>query len=279
MTRWVKLTQPSDSSLFLLADTLGGVTNCSAYVNAPSHELGRLRVMTWNIHKGVGGVDRRYDLARICSVIARCDPDIALLQEVAQDMPQLHKDNQAQLLSDSFGGHFAFHAEHRFKHGLYGNMILSRWPVHETAHLDLTVGWRKQRGMLQAEIACRWNGHTRRIVVHNLHLGLAGSERNQQLARFVSSRPFKSIASTTPVIVGGDLNDLWGSLGPKHLAPAGLTRAGSLGNTFPAAYPLRPLDCLYFGGGLHLRHAHIGHSQLAKVASDHLPLLADFVLG
>jgi endonuclease/exonuclease/phosphatase family metal-dependent hydrolase len=234
--------------------------------------------MTWNIHKGIGGVDRRYDLERICSVLAVCDPDIALLQEVAQDIPRLRRDDQVQLLTAAFGGHCAFHAEHRFREGGYGNLILSRWPLHETAHLDLTVGWRKQRGMLQAEVAARWNGHQRRLIVHNLHLGLAGSERNQQLARFIASPVFKRISHDTPVIVAGDLNDLWGSLGPKHLLPAGLERAGTLGNTFPAAYPLRPLDGIFYGGGLRLRHAHIGHSRLAQAASDHLPLIADFVL-
>jgi endonuclease/exonuclease/phosphatase family metal-dependent hydrolase len=234
--------------------------------------------MTWNIHKGVGGVDRRYDLARIQAVLSYYDPDIALLQEVAQDIPRLRKDDQAALLHASFGGHCVFHAEHRFAEGHYGNLILSRWPLRETAHLDLTIGWRKQRGMQQAEVAARWNGHARRLMVHNLHLGLAGSERNQQLARVVRSDAFAAIPQGTAAILGGDLNDLWGSLGPKHLLPAGLHRAGPLSNTFPAAYPLRPLDGVFFSGGLRVRHAHIGLSRLTRAASDHLPVIADYVL-
>jgi endonuclease/exonuclease/phosphatase family metal-dependent hydrolase len=234
--------------------------------------------MTWNIHKGIGGVDRRYAIDRIVSVLSYYDPDIALLQEVAQGMPGLREDDQVALLTDAFDGHAAFHPEHQFRRGGYGNLILSRWPLFDIAHLDLTVGFRKRRGLVQAHVRARWSGHSRTIVVHNLHLGLAGSERGEQLRRFIDCDPFKRLHKATPVIVGGDLNDLWGSLGPKHLAPSGFTRAGSLSNTFPAAYPVRPLDGLFYRGNLTLRDHAVGRSRLAQAASDHLPLYADFDL-
>ncbi len=236
----------------------------------------RLRVMTWNIHKGIGGVDRRHDLGRTIKVIRYYDPDIALLQEVAKDMPSLQREDQVRRLEDSLQLHAAFHPEHQFRRGGYGNLILSRWPLFDITHLDLTVGFRKRRGLVQAHVRARWSGRQRTLVVHNLHLGLAGSERDKQLSRFMASAPFAHIHKETPLIVGGDLNDVWGSLGPKHLLPAGFLRAGRLSNTFPAAYPVRPLDGLFYRGNLTIRDHGVGRSRLARSASDHLPLFADF---
>jgi endonuclease/exonuclease/phosphatase family metal-dependent hydrolase len=242
-----------------------------------SHDLPhQVRVMTWNIHKGVGGLDRRYDLGRTIAVIEAAQADIVLLQEVAQGMPSLRNDDQVQMLTAACGGHAAFHAEHQFRKGGYGNMILSKWPLDTLSHIDLTIGFRKTRGLLQAHVRAKLGDHQHTLIVHNLHLGLATSERSLQLKRFLESRPFLGVHHTTPLVLGGDLNDLWGSLGPKHLEPAGFKRAGALVRSFPAAVPLRPLDGLFFKGGLSQVRAGALASSLARTASDHLPLVADF---
>ncbi len=237
-----------------------------------------LRVMSWNMHKGVGGLDRRYDLARTIAVIKHYNPDIVLLQEVAQGVRKLRQQDQVEILSQALGHHASFYPEHQFRIGWYGNLILSRWPISNATHLDLTVGWRKRRGMLQAHVRAQVGNHQRTLAVHNMHLGLAGSERKRQLDRFISSQPLQQLHQSTPTIVGGDLNDLWGSLGPKCLLPAGFERAGTLANTFPSTLPLRPLDGLFFRGGLRFTHGAVARSKLARVASDHLPIYADFAL-
>lgn len=241
---------------------------------APHH----VRVMTWNIHKGVGGLDRRYDLGRTIAVIEAAQPDVVLLQEVAQGIPSLRGDDQAELMTNAFGGYWAFHPEHQFKRGGYGNLILSRWPLDSLSHVDLTIGFRKTRGLLQAHVRAKLGDHQHTLIVHNLHLGLATSERSLQLQRFLDSHPFRRVHQTTPIVLGGDLNDVWGSLGPKHLVPAGFRRAGPLARSFPAAMPLRPLDGLFFRGNLEERSAQVLITPLAKSASDHLPLVADFHL-
>lgn len=243
-----------------------------------SPPLALIRILSWNIHKGVGGVDRRYDLERVADVLSKLQPDVALLQEVAQGIPSLRGDDQVERLAelDSLFRHAEFHPEHQFRTGGYGNLILSRYPLHEPEHLDLTIGFRKKRGLVKVNVMIRDAGHQRTLVAHNLHLGLAGSERGKQLQRFLESDPFKGIHRTTPLIVGGDLNDLWGSLGPKFLAPAGFQRAGGLVNTFPAAFPLRPLDGLFFRGDLRLIETGVARDPRSKSASDHLPIWADF---
>jgi endonuclease/exonuclease/phosphatase family metal-dependent hydrolase len=240
----------------------------------------RLRVVTWNIHKGIGGVDRRYRLERTISVLAQLAPDLALLQEVAQGMPRCGMDNQLDELSEALDmRHVAFGAEHRFRVGGYGNAILSRYPLTDSSRIDLTVGRRKQRGLVQTRAHAKLEHGTRSVVAFNLHLGLSGSERAKQLETFLDCHPFAHLHHETPLIVGGDFNDVWASLGQRFLEPKGFTRVCKLAPTFPAALPLRPLDGLWIRGGLKVISAHPVRTGLAKAASDHLPIVADLELS
>jgi endonuclease/exonuclease/phosphatase family metal-dependent hydrolase len=236
----------------------------------------RLRVVTWNIHKGIGGVDRRYRLERTASVLASLHPDLALLQEVAEAMPRCGMDNQLEELSKALEmRHVAFGAEHRFREGGYGNAILSRFPLTDSARVDLTIGGRKRRGLVQTRAHAKLEHGTRSVLVFNLHLGLSGSERATQLERFLECHPFAHIHHDTPIVVGGDFNDVWASLGRRFLEPAGFVRACKLQPTFPAALPLRPLDGLWIRGGLSVVASHVVRTGLARSASDHLPILAE----
>jgi endonuclease/exonuclease/phosphatase family metal-dependent hydrolase len=232
--------------------------------------------VTWNIHKGIGGVDRRYRLERTTEVLQALDADVVLLQEVAEGMPQCGMDNQLEELSEALElGHTTFGAEHRFRVGGYGNAILSRYPLTDSARIDLTIGRRKRRGLVQTRVHVKLEHGTRSVVVFNLHLGLSGAERATQLERFLACHPFAHLHHDTPLVVGGDFNDVWASLGPRFLEPAGLLRAGKLQPTFPAALPLRPLDGLWIRGALSVIMAHPVRTALAKAASDHLPILAE----
>jgi endonuclease/exonuclease/phosphatase family metal-dependent hydrolase len=236
----------------------------------------RLRVVTWNIHKGIGGVDRRYRLDRTVSVLSHLQPDIALLQEVAEGMPRCGMDLQLERLSEKLEmKHVAFGAEHRFRVGGYGNAILSRFPLTDSSRIDLTIGRRKQRGLVKTRAHAKLEHGTRSVVVFNLHLGLSGSERATQLERFLECDPFAHLHHDTPLIVGGDFNDVWASLGQRFLEPKGFVRACKLAPTFPAALPLRPLDGLWVRGGIKVISSHPVRTELAKTASDHLPIVAD----
>lgn len=239
----------------------------------------QIRVVTWNIHKGIGGADRRYRLERVVEVLRSLEPDIALLQEVAEDMPRSKFHDQTSALSEALGmKHVAFGPEHRFSMGGYGNAILSRWPLTDVSRVDLTIGTRKKRGALTARAHVRGPDHERSVVLVNMHLGLAGSERGKQLDRFLASQPFAHLQQRTPVVLAGDLNDVWGSLGPRFLIPAGFGRCGSLVNTFPAYLPVRPLDGVFVRGDLEAKGISVPRTKLSKQASDHLPLIADLDL-
>jgi endonuclease/exonuclease/phosphatase family metal-dependent hydrolase len=240
----------------------------------------RLSVVSWNIHKGIGGMDRRYRIDRVVAVLAEIAPDVALLQEVTDGLPRASFHDQAELLAEALGmEHVAFGPQHRFSIGGYGNAILSRHPISHVEEIDLTIGRRKRRGAIGAHLRLRAGGHQRTVALFNLHLGLAGSERALQLERFLGSPALGHLHQPTPVVIGGDLNDVWGSLGPRFLAPAGFVRAGRAINTFPAAVPMRPLDGIFVRGHVRAHTCAPLKNPLTRQASDHLPLCAELELA
>ena len=111
--------------------------------------------------------------------------------------------------------------------------------------------------------------------IYNIHLGLSGIERKIQLRKFLESHPFVGLHHRTPIIVAGDFNDIWGTLGKKLLTPAGFTGPDRPIRTFPAWGPLRSLDSIYVHGDIRLTHVYRARLRLAKRASDHLPLIAE----
>jgi endonuclease/exonuclease/phosphatase family metal-dependent hydrolase len=238
----------------------------------------RLRAMTWNIHKGIGGIDRRYRPQRIVDVIAHYRPDVVFLQEVDEGARRSDFHRQVDVLGDALGLRhriFAPNVRLRLGPGHYGNAILSRWPLFEPRNVDLTVAFKKRRGVLYARCRVRNGRYSRTIALYNMHLGLAAYERKRQLRRFLLSHPFAQLHHRTPILVGGDFNDLYGTLGPRLLEPAGFRRAGPAAHTYPAILPVRPLDALYLRGDLQCAHCFPSRLELTREASDHLPLVAD----
>ncbi|MCH9687164.1 MAG: endonuclease/exonuclease/phosphatase family protein [Deltaproteobacteria bacterium] len=241
----------------------------------------QLRVLSYNIHKCIGGVDRRYRPQRIVDTIAHYAPDIVMLQEVDEGARRSSGDRQVDLLGDGLGlRHRAwFPNVHLRQGGAYGNAVLSRFPCSRTANLDLSLPGRKARSALHSWLRVRTPSGSRTVHVFNMHLGLRQDERRRQLVRFLDSHPFAHMHARTPVIVGGDFNDVYGTLGVQQLVPAGFRAMPSSPRTFPAYAPLRPLDALFVRGDVQIRHAQRGQTALARRASDHLPLIVDLELA
>ncbi len=230
------------------------------------------------MHKCVGGIDRRYDPARIAAVIAAADPDLVLLQEVAQNGRWYGHDRQVDVLGEALGmPHRSYFVNVRFgpRRGEYGNAILSRSPIATTENIDLTLPDRKARSVLHAELRLPSAAEqTRTLHVFNLHLGLGEAERRAQLRRLLASKPLLSVQHRTPMLVAGDFNDVWGTLGPGLLVPAGFHGPARPLRTFPAWAPVRALDSLYVRGDVDLVSLERLRTRGTRLASDHLPLLA-----
>ena len=241
------------------------------------------RILTYNIHKGIGGIDRRYRPHRVSETIRYYDPDIVCLQEVDDGARRSDGDRQVDLLGDQVGlRHRTWFPNVRIRReGQYGNAILSRYHLTHTQNIDLTIGRRKRRSVLHARYRVRVPGmyRTRTLHVFNLHLGLSGRERKLQLERFLQSHPFTGLHARTPIVVAGDFNDVWGTLGRKLLEPEGFRGAAKPIRTFPAYAPARALDSIYVRGDIDILRVYRSQLKVARQASDHLPLIAELDLG
>ncbi len=237
----------------------------------------RVRLMTYNIHKGIGGVDWRYRPERIIETLALCDPDIVLLQEVADGVPKWGHHRQVHLLGDALGFRYrAFQPNARLLKGHYGNAILSRFPLSDIHDIELTVPLKKRRRALGARCHVHSAQHSYTLLLFNFHLGLAAFERTIQVRRFLSGQALFHVRHSTAVVAAGDFNDMWETLGKRQLESAGFRLASGRINTFPAFRPVRPLDAIYIRGNLSVLNCFRFQGSAAKRASDHLPVVADF---
>jgi endonuclease/exonuclease/phosphatase family metal-dependent hydrolase len=240
-----------------------------------------MRLLTWNIHKGIGGVDRRYAPGRITEVLKHYDADLVLLQEVDDGVPRSGHDRQVDLIGDVLTyPHRAFGSNVCLKTGCYGNATLSRFPIVRHDNLCLTFPLKKARGALITVIDAHVGSHRYTLHVVNLHLGLSGTERRWQMRRMLRSAAFSSLDGSSRIIVAGDFNDWTALIGRRSLVGQGFRCVTGVGarasRTFPAWAPVGPLDRVFVRGGLRERQHSTARIELARQASDHLPVIVDF---
>ncbi len=237
-----------------------------------------MRLLSYNIHKGVGGRDRRYRLERIIEVIEGENPDLICLQEVDRNVRRSRYHDQPRMLAEYFRAVAQLHQLNvRLKSGGYGNLLLSRWPLREKHQLSLKMGRKKPRG---AQIAVVETPEGLLNLVH-WHLGLAERERHWQV-RHLLEHPLFAAAGHLPTLIAGDTNDWRNTLGRGPFALHGfehVTHPISRFRSFPAWFPMGSLDKVYCRGPVFVRAARVVRTQLAKNASDHLPLVIDFHLS
>jgi endonuclease/exonuclease/phosphatase family metal-dependent hydrolase len=235
-----------------------------------------MRVLSYNIHKGIGGRDRRYRLERVVAVIEHENPDLICLQEVDRNCGRSKLDDQPRLLAEHFRAvAHCYQLNFSVKQGGYGNLILSRWPFVRQHHVSLRLQKKKARGA-QLVVVDTPEGPLHLI---NVHLGLAEHERHWQLEHLLGHHLFAESAAL-PTLFIGDTNDWRNTLGRGALGHFGFTQVTSPPSrfrSFPAYLAVGSLDKAYVRG-LHVAHARIAHSPMARDASDHLPLVLDFHL-
>lgn len=241
-----------------------------------------VRVVSWNVHKCVGGLDRRYDPERVAAVLRAQEADVLLLQEVSQGGTWYRGERQVDVLGDALGlPHRSYFVNVTFgsRRGEYGNAILSRLPIEATENLDLTLPGKKARSVLHATIRVDGTGGARHLHAFNLHLGLGERERRQQLRTMLEFPQLRDLSPTDPVVVAGDFNDVLGNLGRRLLQPEGFRGPRRAPKTFPAWAPVRALDSLFVRGDCTLQFLERARTRGARTASDHVPLVAELELG
>lgn len=227
-----------------------------------------LVMASYNIHRGVG-LDRRLDLDRIADVIAEIAPDVIGLQEVIRE-PGLPRADQAAYLAARLGMELVMGATRSHGDlGTFGNALLTRLPVLDSATCDLSCGVREPRGCLRVDLAA--NGRTMHIF--NCHFGLSLRERREQLgllAEFIRS----SALLEGPRVLMGDFNEWHRGPVTRSLRHEFSSPMRWMRRTHPAVFPLFRLDRIYWDIELEGETFHVHRSRRARMASDHLPVVA-----
>ena len=226
----------------------------------------RLRIASYNIHRCVG-LDGRRDPARVAAVLREIDADVVGLQEVDAQRGPTSESMQMQFLADALGLHAVAGPTIVREGGHYGNALLTRRPVLDVRHIDLTVYRREPRAAIDSELDA--GGASVRVLV--THLGLLPGERRIQVRRLLDAL---GSAGRAPIVLCGDINE-WFAVGrPLRWLHARLGRALAVA-TFPATFPVFALDRLWVHPRDALRSLVAHRTGTARLASDHLPVVAD----
>jgi endonuclease/exonuclease/phosphatase family metal-dependent hydrolase len=217
-------------------------------------------VASYNIHKCCG-LDRRVDLERIAEVLKEIDADLVGLQEV------LHP--QADALAERLDMHVVMGPTHDRRAVPYGNAVLTRFPIHRSHTFDLSWAEREPRGGIRLDLTVA----DELLHVFNVHFGLKVRERADQVKRLVREHILRADL-TGPRVVIGDLNEWFPFRGPVGRALRRELHGPRIRRTHPAPLPIFPLDRIYWDRHLVSDGFHVHRSRLARVASDHLPVVA-----
>ncbi|HEV2135258.1 MAG TPA: endonuclease/exonuclease/phosphatase family protein [Terracidiphilus sp.] len=253
----------------------------SDYSTFPTKNLqtaGRVRVATYNTHK-CRGIDGRIRPERIVEVLREIDADIVALQEVCCREGERPEDNQARYIAEELGLNAELGETRRYRGGAYGNLLLSRLPIHHARNHDLSVRGRERRGCLRTDIRLADDS-----VLHlfNVHLGTALFERRIQTRELSRRQIFTDPELGGRRIILGDFNewikDLPSEYLAEHFESANSRMQDPRTRTFPGLLPFLALDFIYFDRSMQLEDVMVHRSPMALRASDHLPLVAEFAL-
>jgi endonuclease/exonuclease/phosphatase family metal-dependent hydrolase len=238
-----------------------------------------LRLMTYNVH-GCSGMDGRVSPRRVSRVIRGQLPDIVALQEVDLGRRRSRAEDQAAIIARETGMHVVFCPTITRGDEHYGHALLSRYPIEivKRARLphDPTSWWQEPRSAVWARVDVA--GQI--INVITTHLGLGPHERVLQVQALLGEEWIGSIPAGEPVVVCGDFNALPGSA-PYRLTAAKLRDVQAAGRdhrplgTFSSMQPLVRLDHIFTTAHFERQRVLVVRNDLTRVASDHLPLVAD----
>ena len=249
--------------------------------------LSPIKVVTYNIHKGMSPLNRYVRLYSIATALQQLDIDTIFLQEVQGDnrhrtkkflnFPSLAQHNflaEALALNATYGKNALYADKH------HGNAILSRFPLGINHNLNISVNNHEQRGILH----CSFKPYIWPVKVVSLcaHLNLLHHDRVKQYHALIDYINNK-IDPDLPLILAGDFNDWHNKASAVLRQELGLTEAhihkfGAPAKTFPAKMPVLTLDRIYVRHLLPLQ-TEVLNGIVWRDLSDHLPLCTTLVLN
>ncbi|MBS1958255.1 MAG: endonuclease/exonuclease/phosphatase family protein [Bdellovibrionales bacterium] len=247
----------------------------------------RLRILTYNIHKGFTAFNRKFVLEQIKKSIEQTQADLVCLQEVvgshsknAKEIKDWPKSSQFEFLADKVWPHFSYGKNSVYTEGDHGNAVLSKYPILFTENQDVSSNKVERRGLLHVTIDFPKSNHP--LHAFSVHLGLFQRDRTKQIVK-LAERISKMIPNEAPVIIAGDFND-WRQDASSHIKKdlrmdeAFMHTSGKHAYTYPSNFPLLALDRIYYRN-LHCVRADPLEGNTWNTLSDHLPLVAEFEAG
>ncbi|MDQ3314737.1 MAG: endonuclease/exonuclease/phosphatase family protein [Verrucomicrobiota bacterium] len=237
-----------------------------------------LRVATYNVH-GCVGMDRQRSEARIAEVVASLSADLVALQELDFGRTRSAGVDQARLIAEQLGWEQIFLPAVQNGSEQYGNAIISRYPLRLARAVELPGegSWYcREKRIAMWTVAETEMGP---VQVINTHFALGRAERFLQ-AKFLTEA-FADVPPEEPLLLLGDFNSLPGSRAIAHLrahlrSVRALLRATGPCSTFPTRFPAVAVDHIFVNEALEPVAFRVPQTPLARIASDHYPLLADF---
>ena len=241
------------------------------------------RILTYNVHRFVG-TDRKTAPGRTAEVIAACEADVVALQEVRVGRGRRSGWEFAEGVARHLGMDLHFEPTIRLFGEQFGLAVLTALPTRRIKGDALPT--LPNRRSLEARKAL-WVGVDVggcELQLVNTHLSLLSRrERLLQADALLGEEWLGGRAGANPVVVVGDLNAGAGSKAYGRLASelrdvqleAILPR---LQPTFHTRLPVRRIDHIFVSPSIEVLHAEARRTPLARVASDHLPLIADLRL-
>ena len=230
------------------------------------------------------GMDRQRSEARIAEVIAEMSVDVVALQELDFGRRRSAGADQTKMIAEQLGWYSHFHPAMRRDDEHYGNAILSRCQLDFSRGIKLPgrppFFCRENRAAIEVNIKTDLG----KVHVINTHLGLGWRERFVQAQLFTSAEWRAAIAGDTPLILLGDFNSLRVSRPyrtlKRHLHDVRelIQASGPIG-TFPTRFSMLAVDHIFVNRAVRPLSVTVHRSPLARIASDHFPLMADFVLS
>ena len=233
----------------------------------PAKAAHAIRVMTWNIHGGIGP-DRRRDLTRVAQIIRKHSPDIVALQEIDSRGRPADEQHPLAYFCAAFGEYRAEARTIIARDGHYGHAVISRWPLSNVKLHDISYGRFEKRFAIEADIETPLGP----VNLSAVHLGLWFSERRRQARQLATIAASEHKVS----IMLGDFND-WPWRGPVRRALARSLPARTRHRTWPAFRPIFLLDRVYCRPAAALISSWV--DPAGRAASDHLPVIADIAVN
>jgi len=245
----------------------------------PSHQL---RVMTYNVHS-CRGMDGKISPHRIARVIELFDADIVALQEIDLGRARSRWHDQAKMIAEELHMEVSFCPTVVRGSELYGHALLSRFPLEVIRTGGLAGGPKALRCEPRGALLARVDLCGSSFYALNTHFGLRRFERAAQVSDLLGAKWLGAVTLDEPLVVCGDFNTVPGSVPYRALAARlhdvqlRMKRLRPM-NTFAALFPFSRIDHIFVSRHFEVEKVQVPQNNLTRVASDHLPLIADLRL-